>query len=117
MGDTTSIEQSPLLYKATFLYMDLCETASYIQTKLNNRQYADALGKLEHFRLMFSELYYLTQTMTDFSNKFDKDVQKTFAKWEKRVYSKENPIRYCRYTLDVFRITCLEICNMGIVGM
>lgn len=113
MAEVNSIEQSPILYKSTYLYMDLCDLAAKLRIEINYKQRAEMRNTIKLFRQKFYELYYLVRIQ----EMFDKDLKVEIEKWQKITFEKDIPFKFYLDTLKLFDKLSIALEDLNIIKL
>ena len=113
MAEVNSIEQSPILYKSTYLYMELCDLAAKLRLEINYNQRAEMRNTIKLFRQKFYELYYLVRIQ----DQFDKDLKKEIEKWQTTSFKKDIPFKFYIDTLKLFDKLSISLEDLNIIKL
>jgi len=114
VGDVTPTVYSPILFRLTEIYMNLCEVAARMRLQMNFRQKSDMRESLTQFRVLFYEMYYLVRIKEG----FDEDLSKKIEAWQTVSFpSSDAPARFYTDSLKLFDDTTVVLKNMGLVKL
>ena len=113
MGDVTTVEYSPILFRLTEIYMNLCEVAADMRLQMNFKRRADMRESLTQFRRLFYELYYLVRIKEG----FDEDLSKEIEEWQRVTFTSDVPMKFYLDSLSLFDRTTVVMKNMGLVKL
>lgn len=114
MGDVTSTAYSPILFRLTEIYMDLCSVTAKMRLQMNFKQRSEARESLKQFRGLFYEMYYLVRI----KDGFDEDISRRIEAWQRVSFQNHDvPPQFYADSLKLFDDITVVMRNMGLVKL
>jgi hypothetical protein len=111
--DVTSLEFSPILYRLTYLYMELCGVVAQLQVHINYKQRPEMRDTMITFRRIFYELYYLVRIKEGVSQELVAKIEK----WKRVSFQGDTPFQYYVDSIKLFDSLTKEMRGLDILKL